>query len=206
MSTDLSSNSNQMIHHIKTALLAISIFGISASSAYANPDVWIKAGITYRFEDNKVSAVSYMWRFDEYFSSRSVRTYDVDESGVLEPEEAERLRIEAFDPLAKFDYYVHVWVAGEKRENLTIESFNASIEGTQLVYRFTVPLTPSADPSFGAVITSLYDGRTVVDFRFFKDDFLLVEGAVDPSCKFRIARGRGAQSDHPQPVTLQCGV
>ena len=195
-----------MFYPVKIIFLATSFLCLDIPSANANPDVWVKASITYRFEDNKVSGLSFTWRFDEYFSSRSLLTYDTDKSGVLEPQEVARIRTEAFDPLAKFDYYVHVWIAGEKRENLTAEDFNASADGDFLMYQFTVPLTPPADPKSGAIIASLYDKNTVVDFRFFKDDFLLVEGVVDPSCKFRIARGKDAQAGHPQPVTLQCGA
>ena len=207
MSRDLSNNSNRMNHRIKIATLATCIFAASgAPHANANPDVWVKAGIAYRVEDNKVTGLSFTWQFDEYFSSRAIRSFDSDQSGVLEPKEITQLRAEIFDPLAQFDYYVHIWVTGEKRGNLIIEDFGAAIDGAYLVYRFTVVLAPPANPKVGAVITSLYDKNTVVDFRFFKDDFLLVEGAIDARCKFRIARGKGAQSGHPQPITLECGA
>ena len=207
MSRDLSNNSNRMNHPIKIVILAMCIFVISGGPrANANPDVWVKAGIAYRVEDNNVIGLSFTWQFDEYFSSRAIRSFDSDRSGVLEPKEIKRLRVAAFDPLARFDYYVHIWVTGEKRENLTVEDFGAAIDGAYLVYRFTVVLTPPADPKVGAVVTSLYDKNTVVDFRFFEDDFLLVEGAMEAGCKFRIARGKGAQSGHPQPVSLTCGT
>ena len=55
------------------------------------------------------------------------------------------------------------------------------------------------------MIVSLFDEETVVDFRFAKSDFLLLEGALAPGCRFRVARGKGAQSGHPQTVTLHCG-
>ena len=195
-----------MAHVTKAVLLATSLLLLDIASTNANPDVWVKAGITYRFEGGKLTGFRFDWRFDEYFSSRSIQTYDADQSGVLEPAEVERLRVEAFDPLAQFDYYTHIWVAGKKREGLTIEDFAATIDGTHLVYRFTAALTLPLDPKTGAIVISLYDQNIVVDFRFFEENFLLVEGAMDSDCKFRIARGKGAQSGHPQPVTLKCGA
>ena len=195
-----------MIHATKIVFLAASILFLGMPSANANPDVWVKASLTYRFEDSQLTGFRFNWRFDEYFSSRSIQTYDTDQSGKLEPAEVERLRVEAFDPLAQFGYYVHLWIAGEKRETLTIEDFDAVIDGAHLIYQFTAALTPPVDPNTGTVIVSLYDQKIVVDFHFFKEDFLLVEGAIDPSCKFRVARGKGAQSGHPQVVTLKCGA
>lgn len=195
-----------MIRTVKILLAAATIlliFGISV--ARANPDVWVKSGMTYRFEESKITGIIFDWRFDEFFSSRTIATYDVDQSGVLEVGEVDRLRDEAFDPLAQFGYYVHVWVAGEKRQDLVIEKFNARIDGKVLVYQFSVTLMPPADPSVGDIIVSLYDKSIYVDFNFVEKNFILIQGAMKPSCKFKVARGRGAQSGHRQPVTLKCG-
>ena len=134
-----------------------------------------------------------------------MRAYDADRSGVLEPNEVEHLRREVFDPLKKFNYYVHIWAGGEKRDSPSIDDFSASFDDKKLVYRFTVALTPPADPAAGDIVASLYDEEIYVDFRFFEKNFLLVHGAMSPGCKFKIARGKGAQSGHPQPVTLNCG-
>ena len=181
------------------------LFALGAPGVQANPDVWVKAGMTYRFEDGKISGITFDWRFDEYFSSRAIETYDGDRSRVLEATEVGRLRGEAFDPLGKSGYHVHVWEAGKKRENLGIEDFTASIDGNLLVYRFTVGLTPPADPGAGDIVVSLYDKEIHIDFRFIEKNFILVQGAMTPGCKFRVARGKGAQADHRQPVTLKCG-
>ena len=188
-----------------TYFAAVLLAAVWVSDAHANPDVWVRAGATYRFEDMKVAAITFEWRFDEYFSDRTIRTYDSNENGVLEPKEVEQLRGEAFDPLKKFDYYVHIWVGGEKRENHQIESFEARVDNTKLIYRFTVALTPSANPRAEEVIASLYDKEIYVDFRLFENSFLLVQGVMSFDCKFRIARGKGAQSGHAQPITLKCG-
>ena len=51
---------------------------------------------------------------------------------------------------------------------------------------------------------SLFDHENFVDFSFPESAFLLVSGAMTPGCSFRAARGTGAQSGHPRPVTLAC--
>ena len=178
---------------------------LGAAGAQANPDVWVKVATTFRFEDGKITDIVFDWRFDEFFSSRTIKAYDADQNGFLEPNEVERLREGAFDPLKKFNYYVHIWIDGEKRENLKIRDFDASIHGGNLVYRFTVAVTPPADPNAVAIVASLFDKDIFVDFRFVKKNFLLVEGEMRPDCTFRVARGKGAQYRHPQPVILKCG-
>jgi len=185
-------------------LFAALLAAMGAPEVHANPDVWVRAGATYHFEDSKVSAITFEWRFDAYFSSRTIQTYDRDKSGVFEATEIDRLRGEAFEPLEKFDYYVHIWDGTKKRDHPQIEAFDAAIDDRKLVYRFTVRLTPPADPAVQKIIASLYDPNIVVDFRLFEKNFLLVDGAMDPDCKFRIARGKGAQSGHTQPITLRC--
>jgi ABC-type uncharacterized transport system substrate-binding protein len=184
-------------------LVSVSLIG--KGHIYANPDVWVKAGITYQFEDHLVTELTYLWSFDDYFSSRTIQTYDRDKNGVFEPEELTLLRREAFDPLSRIGYHVHIWADGKKLKNLMAKNFDARIETKKLIYEFTVPLMPSANPNDGPIITSLYDNKLVMDFRFFKKNFLLVKGLMRPNCKFQIKRGKGVQSYHPQPVTLKCG-
>ena len=205
MSSDMS-NTRPMSSTAKASLPAILLASsLAATGACANPDVWVDTGMIFEFEDHRVAGLTFVWRFDDYYSFRAMRVYDRDRNGVLEPAEAGRLRTESFDPLARFDYYVHVWVAGGKLEGHEVDRFTARIEDKRLVYEFSVPLTPPADPGDGPVTASLFDGETVVDFRFSESDFLLVRGAMKAGCKFRVKRGTGAQSGHPRPVTLTCG-
>ncbi len=187
-------------------LFAVSCTLLSGMSvAVANPDVWVRVGMTYKFEPGGVSGIAYEWSFDEFFSSSMLAAFDADGNGALESEEVARLKEQAFDPLAESGYFVHLWEGGERRQDFAIESFAAGIDGARLVYRFTVALSPPAEPGRGGFAASLHDSEIYVDFDFRKKDFLLAEGAMNSGCKFRIARGKGAQAGHRQVVTLTCG-
>ena len=178
---------------------------LAATPALANPHVWVEARITFEFEDHRVERLAFAWRFDDFFSSHAIRTHDLDGDGALGPEEVRALRADSFDPLARFDYYVHAWVGGARREGHEVDRFSARVEDERLVFEFSVPVTPPADPGEGPVVVSLLDSENEVDFRFAESDFVLADGEVKSGCRFRIARGRGAQSGHPRPVTLTCG-
>ena len=183
----------------------VALLCLATTPALANPHVWVEARITFELEEHRVGGLRFEWRFDDYYSSHAIRTHDLDADGALEPEEIRALRMDSFDPLARFDYYVHLWVGNERREGHEVDRFSAKVEDKRLVYELSVSVTPPADPREGPVIVSLFDGENAVDFRFAESEFLLADGEVKAGCKFRIARGRGAQSGHPRPVTLECG-
>ena len=184
------------------AVLALSL---AAAQALANPHVWVEARITFQLEDHRVEALTFAWRFDDFYSSHAIRTHDLDGDGALGPEEVRALRADSFDPLSRFDYHVHVWVGDARREGREVDRFSARVEDARLVLEFSVPVAPPADPVEGPVVVSLFDGGNEIDFRFAESNFLLADGEVKPGCRFRIAPGRGEQSGHPRPVTLTCG-
>ncbi len=161
--------------------------------------------MAFELEDDRVKGLAFVWRFDEYYSSHTIRSYDRDRDGALGHAEIQELRAGTFDPLGRSGYHVHVWASGRRHEGYSVDRFTARIEQERLVIEFSLPLTPPADPSDGPVIVSLLDPKNVVDFRFPTSGFLGVVGELKPTCKFRIARGKGEQAGHPRPVTLRCG-
>jgi len=190
---------------LPAAVAVLSAFLPAATPVVANPHVWVESRITFELEDHRVEALAFEWRFDDFYSAYAIRTHDLDGDGALAPAEVQALRADTFDPLARFDYHVHVWVGDARREGHTVERFSARVEGERLVLEFSVPVTPPADPAEGPVVVSLFDGGNEVDFRFAESNFLLADGEVASDCRFRIARGRGGQAGHPRPVTLACG-
>ena len=181
------------------------VLALAATDARANPHVWVDTSITFELEEHRVEGLTFEWRFDDFFSSHTIRTHDLDGDGTLGPEEVRRLRTDAFDPLARSGYHVHVWVGEARREDQAVDRFSARIEDGRLVCEFSMPLTPPADPGEGPVVVSVFDRENDVDFRLADSDFIRVDGDVKAGCRFRVARGRGAQSGHPRPVTLECG-
>ena len=181
------------------------VLSLAATPALANPHVWVESRITFELEGHRVDALSFAWRFDYFYSSHAIRTHDLDGDGALAPEEVRALRTDSFDPLSRFDYYVHVWVGDARRAGHEVDRFSARVESERLVFEFSVPVAPPADPGEGPVVVSLFDGENEVDFRFAESNFILADGEVESHCRFRVARGRDEQSGHPRPVTLACG-
>ena len=186
------------------ALVVALTVSLAATEARANPDVWVETTITVAFDEQRVSGLDFSWAFDDFYSAHNIQTYDLDGDGTLNPLEVRNLRAETFDPLSPADYFVHIWSGEEQYDGIDVDRFVARIEQARLVYEFTVGVTPPLDPKVEPVAVSLFDRENFVDFSFSDSPFLLVSGEMKPGCKFRIARGAGAQSGHPQPVTLAC--
>ena len=182
----------------------VAALSLAVTQALANPHVWVETRITFELEDHRVDGFRFEWRFDDYYSSHVIRSHDLDGDGTLGPQEMRTLRTDSFDPLARFDYYVHVWAGSGRREGHEVDRFSARVEDERLVYEFSMPVTPPADPDDGPVVVSLFDRENAVDFQFAESNFLLADGVVKANCRFRIAPGRGEQSGHPRPVTLGC--
>lgn len=184
-------------------LVALTV-SLGATEARANPDVWVETTITVAFDEQHVSGLEFSWAFDDFYSAHTIQTYDLDGDGTLNSLEAEHLRAETFDPLSSAEYFVHVWSGENQYQGLDVDRFSARIEKTQLVYDFFVGLTPALDPREEPVTVSLLDRDRFVDFSFSESPFLLVSGEMTEGCTFSVARGTGAQSGHPRPITLAC--
>ena len=190
---------------VRPGALALALIPLlAAAEARANPDVWVETTLTVAFDNRQVSGLEFSWAFDDFYSAHTIQTYDLDGDGALNSLEVRHLRAETFDPLSPADYFVHIWLGEEKQQVHEVDRFAARIEQAQLVYAFSVGVTPPLDPKVEPVSVSLFDRENFVDFRFSDAPFLLVSGEMTPGCKFRIARGKGAQSGHSQPVTLAC--
>ena len=85
--------------------------------------MWVETTITVAFDDQRVSGLEFSWAFDDFYSARTVQTYDLDRDGTLNPLEAKNLRAETFDPLSPADYFVHIWSGDEKRQGHDVDRF-----------------------------------------------------------------------------------
>ena len=187
------------------ALVVALTVSLAAAEARANPDVWVEATITVAFDDQRVSGLGVFLGIRRLLqrphrpkptiwtgTGRSILW----RSKICAP----RRSILSRTPTISFTFgrgtknaRVTTWIA-LRRESKKRSSSTS----------FSVALTPPLDPKEAPVTVSLFDRDNVVDFNFSDSAFLLVSGEMSPGCSFRVARGKGAQSGHPQPVTLAC--
>ena len=129
---------------------------LAPAEARANPDVWPRPRSPSPSTISGSADWNFRGKFDDFYSARTVQTYDLDRDGTLNPLEAKNLRAETFDPLSPADYFVHIWSGDEKRQGHDVDRFAARIEETKLIYEFSVALIPPLDPKEAPVTVSLF--------------------------------------------------
>ena len=100
------------------ALVVALTVSLAATEARANPDVWVETTIIVTFDDQRVSGLEFSWIFDDFYSARTVQTYDLDRDGTLNPLEAKNLRAETFDPLSHGRLFRSRLVGGGETQGL----------------------------------------------------------------------------------------
>ena len=181
------------------AALAASIAGPAA----ANPDVWVTANYILRLDESAVTELTVNWRFDPYYSDYAIYQYDLDSDGAFSGEELAPLSADLLEPLEDAGYFTTL-TAGSLAAPASIPSAEATIDGGALVITYTVrPKQPIAYRDT-PISFSLHDEEVFFDFSLAEEDFLLVDGPLDPSCRFRVQRGEGLQKGHRQVISLSC--
>lgn len=165
----------------------------------ANPDVWVTTNWHVRMADHSVAGLTLDWTFDPFASSFLFTTFDTDGDGTVSNQEAQAKEDELFAPIAEQDWYLFILGDGEpvSWHLQHVETvFDPDHFGLRLVVVIDDPQTP-----FSA---SLRDDVLFFDFAFAGDDFLTVEGPVDPTCRFVAGAGEGALGGHTSTITLRC--
>ena len=101
------------------ALVVALTVSLAAAEARANPDVWVETTIAVAFDDQRVSGLEFSWIFDDFYSARTVQTYDLDRDGALNPLEVKNLRAETFDPLSHRPTISFTFGRGTKNARVT---------------------------------------------------------------------------------------
>ncbi|MEM9138928.1 MAG: DUF1007 family protein [Pseudomonadota bacterium] len=177
--------------------------GVSLPAA-ANPDVWVTAKYVLRFNETAMTGVSIEWAFDRYASDHALASLDVDADGAFSADELDEVRVQAFDPFAQDNYFVTV-IAGESAVPFSADAFGARIDDQHLVVRFTIVPSSPVDYRDAPVSISLHDESFFFDFDLAKENFLLVDGPFDGSCRFRVQPGEGPLAGHKKTIVLICG-
>jgi ABC-type uncharacterized transport system substrate-binding protein len=85
------------------------------------------------------------WVFDEMTSNMMIMDYDVDHNNAFSSSESETLGGDIFFSLKEFDYYTYFFKGEQQLPTGEGRNFSASIQGSQLVFTFTLPRPLEAD-------------------------------------------------------------
>jgi len=149
-------------------LAALALLLGLAGAAQAHPHVWIDATVNLVFKDKKVEAMNVTWVFDEAYSAATIADFGKHQKGKMDKAELAGLVGESTKSLAHYSFFTYVQVDGVRHRTDAVEDFTAEVKGGRLIYRFTVPVAPAADPA-----------RQRFEFLLFDETYYVFVGLVE---------------------------
>jgi ABC-type uncharacterized transport system substrate-binding protein len=179
---------------IRHAAAALSLL-VVASSASAHPHVFAAASVEVRFGARGLEGVRIGWTFDEMFSSMVLQEYDRQRTGRLTPAAVRDIEQKQMEGLKEFSYFVALAVNGTPVRVTAIRDFTAELVNHQLVYHFTVPMTPPAPPT-GTIEIHVDDPTWFTAFSVVEPVRVQTPPAYDVSCQL----ARDPQTKRPEGI------
>lgn len=185
---------------LRKFLMPATLAFVAPPPVLANPDVWVTTNWHVRMAEHSVTGLTLDWTFDPFASSFLFTTFDTDGDGTVSSQEAQAKEEELFAPIAEQDWYLTILGNGEP-----VSWHLQDVETVLDPDHFGLRLTVSLDDIEAPFAASLHDDVLFFDFAFAGDEFLTVEGPVDPACRFVAGAGEGAFEGHTSTITLRCG-
>lgn len=162
---------------VRRAVLALSFLAIAAAAAFAHPHVFIDNTMTVRFDQGKLSGITFRWVFDDMFSQMILTDFKPAADGTFGPKATAQIKSGAFDNLENYHYFLAFFVGKKPLRKFRIEKFTPSvIQGNKLVYSFFVPLDLPVSTEEQTVRVTVYDDTYFVAFDLMHAQDVTVSG------------------------------
>jgi nickel/cobalt transporter (NicO) family protein len=114
--------------------------GGGARPASAHPHVFVDYAVVLAFEPDGRSGAEFTWTYDELSSSLIVESLGSRSGRALTQADVRTIERTHFQPLKAEQYFLDIRVDGT-RVPVSVKDFRATLEGDQVRFVFTVPIT-----------------------------------------------------------------
>ena len=142
----------------------------------SHPHIWVEYSIQVHFTDKGLAGFTQQWRFDEMFSNELISMHGLDPDRNLTESEIALLRGKAFQNLRDYNYFTQIHIDGKPFEVKFVSTFNAWIDGRNMVYEFFVPCTVTAIRTPKTITLLVFDTDFFVDLTMDSDNPVSVKG------------------------------
>ena len=153
----------------------------------SHPHVFMTNRLVFVFDDAGLAGVRVKWSFDEFFSSMISTDYDINKNGVLEKNEINTIKKEAFSYLAEYEYFTFIKIDGKPFDVKYVQNFSASLAETRLFYDFFIPCHVKASASCKKITICQYDSTYYSVIFFSKNLPVSIQGGSGFEKKYTIA-------------------
>lgn len=151
----------------------------------AHPHVFADVRLELIFNKQKITAIRQSWQFDEFFSSSLITDFDADHDQHFKQEESEQLKKNAFENLANYAFFNHIFNHDQKITEFNYTDFSAKIVNNRVVYDFTLTLAEPVEPIKSSLAIGIYDPEFFVDLAYV-DDNPVIFNHNNLSCAYEI--------------------
>jgi len=148
-----------------SGILLVALMAAAPTASLAHPHVWVTSRTEVLYDDSqRLTGLRHVWTFDEAYSAYVVQGLDVNEDGILTPDELQELAELNATSLVDFGYFTEVKVDGTLQEFGTPSDYSMAYEDKRTTLTFTLPL---AEPARAAkvLVLDVYDPEYFVSFR-----------------------------------------
>jgi ABC-type uncharacterized transport system substrate-binding protein len=160
----------------------------SISAADAHPHVFIEMTSAVVFNtEGKLKAINVNWVFDANYSEFATADLDVNNDGVLTPEELHPLAKDNIDALKEWSYFVYGRLDDEKLKWADVTEYRQTMrKDGRLEMHFVVPFAKPIDPRTEKFLYRIYDPTFYIAIDFIEKHPVSVVGSKPPACRVEV--------------------
>jgi ABC-type uncharacterized transport system substrate-binding protein len=163
-------------------VLALGVLLAAAGPTGAHPHVFVEHSMVVVAGPKGIEAIQLLWTFDALFSAMVVQTFDADRDGTFSAAEVQAIEQKHFANIRRYNYFVDIKRDGRSLP-ISVRDFRARIPKDQVVYAFTVPVSPNGgegrleitvdDPTYYTAFTAARPAVKVQAHRDYRVDCAL---------------------------------
>lgn len=169
-------------------LLFVLFFLALPIQAAAHPHMFVFTQFTLVFDEQGLASIKVLWDFDEMYSVTTVESFDENQDGIFNPEEAEELARIGVESLADFNYFTNITIGKKPYPVQRVENMKVEFKNNHLLYSFTVPCPVKIADSPTSIKISPYDNEFFAAMFFSEQQPVIYENSDAFSIESSIAK------------------
>jgi ABC-type uncharacterized transport system substrate-binding protein len=148
---------------------------------FAHPHTYIDAELGIDVGPRGVEGLRFRWAPLRNFCTE-LAAYDSNADGRFDPDETEKVRMDAFAAIERYHHFIHIDIDGIAYRVTAIEDFSVAMGGGQVYYSFRVPCSIDAGAETRTMTVSMHDETAYVSFAL-----LYVDDGMHDAIKTNVA-------------------
>jgi ABC-type uncharacterized transport system substrate-binding protein len=173
----------------------------------AHAHVFIQSTVEIVFAGKQVTGLKLRWAFDELFSAGMLNDFDTNRDRSFDTSEVDAIQDMSLASMKEFNYFTHLWVNGELRQEFAAATLDVTAVGGVVVYEWTLSLAEPANPSRDRIEISIFDDSYYCDVVLRMPEPVALRFAPE-GCVYRVSEDETKayyyDSIYPEVISLSC--